>query len=83
MKKLLIVTLISTSFLFANNIYKNENTNNIDMHGKINSSKLIDSSNSLSTKDVNKIGITKPTSPTKPKELINEKQNLKLKKDKQ
>jgi hypothetical protein len=66
MKILLIVTLILTQFLFAN-----DNYGKIDMHGG-KSENLINQKNSLSNKSINDVGIIKPIIPTAPEALIKE-----------
>lgn len=79
MKILLIVTLFLSNFLFANYNYKDENSGKIDMHGK-NGSKLMDSSNSLGSKNFKVIKPLSPITPKKPEELIkNNENNIKLK----
>lgn len=70
MKLLLITTIFLSNFLFANSIYNQNNSGKIDMHGG-KEQKLLDEKNSLSNKDLNKIGVIKPTLPNKPKEPEN------------
>ncbi|QKF73320.1 hypothetical protein AFAEC_1155 [Aliarcobacter faecis] len=76
MKKLLIVTLIFTNFLFANYNYTGENSGKIDMHGG-KGENLINKGNSLSNKGLNDIGIIKPTPPKAPENLIKDEQKNK------
>lgn len=67
MKKLIIFSLLM-NFLYASYNTK-ENLGKIDMHGG-KGEKLINETNSLSNKDINQIGITKPLLPKVPQNLI-------------
>ena len=76
MKILLIVTLILTQFLFAN-----DNYGKIDMHGG-KSENLINQKNSLSNKSINDVGIIKPIVPVAPEALIKDEKKDTKKEDK-
>jgi hypothetical protein len=69
MKRLLIVTLFLTNFLFANYNYSDENAGKIDMHGGKN--------DSLGGSSFGNMNIQKPIAPIAPKSLI-EKEEKKL-----
>lgn len=74
MKILLICSIILTNILFANYNYSGQNAGKIDMHGG-KSDNLLNSKNSLSNKNfknLNNIGINKPSAPIAPKKLIKE-----------
>lgn len=73
MKFLLIFSTLF-SFAFANYNYTDENSGKIDMHGG-KKSNLITEQNSLKTKDINKIGILKPTLPKSPQNLIKDEKD--------
>lgn len=70
MKILPIVTIFLSNLLFANSIYNQNNSGKIDMHGG-KEQKLLDEKNSLSNRDLDKIGVIKPTLPNRPKEPNN------------
>ena len=74
--KYLAIFLIFLNFAFANYNYKDENSGKIDMHGGKKAS-LIDSKNSLNSKDINQIGIVKPTLPKTPQNLIKDDEKSK------
>ncbi|WP_198304390.1 hypothetical protein [Arcobacter vandammei] len=76
MKIALFVTIIFTNFLFANYNYTGDNSGKIDMHGG-KGENLINKNNSLSNKSLNNIGITKPTPPKAPENLIKEEKKEK------
>lgn len=62
MKRLLIVTIFLTNFLFANNDYTDQNSGKIDMHGG--------KSDSLGNSSFGNMNIQKPIAPIAPKSLI-------------
>jgi hypothetical protein len=69
MKRLLIVTLFLTNFLFANYNYTDQNSGKIDMHGG--------KSDSLGGSSFGNMNIQKPIAPIAPKALIeNEEKKL-------
>lgn len=74
--KYLTIFLIFLNFAFANYNYTDENSGKIDMHGGKKAS-LIDSKNSLNSKDINQIGIVKPTLPKTPQNLIKDDEKSK------
>ena len=59
MKKLLIVTIFLTNFLFADYNYTEQNSGKIDMHGG--------KSDSLSTSSFGNMNVQKPITPIAPK----------------
>lgn len=74
MKRLLIVTLFLTKFLFANYNYTDQNSGKIDMHGG--------KSDSLGGSSFGNMNIQKPIAPIAPKALIeNEEKKLEKKKE--
>ena len=62
MKKLLIITIFLTNFLFADYNYTEQNSGKIDMHGG--------KSDSLSTSSFGNMNVQKPITPIAPKALI-------------
>ena len=74
MKRLLIVTLFLTNFLFANYNYTDQNSGKIDMHGG--------KSDSFGGSSFGNMNIQKPIAPIAPKALIeNEEKKLEKKKE--
>ena len=74
MKRILFITIVFTSALFANYAYTEENSGKIDMHGG-KGEKLLTNKSKFSNMGMNSlgnIGIKKPTMPTKPVDLIKE-----------
>jgi hypothetical protein len=70
MKRLLIVTLFLTNFLFANYNYTDQNSGKIDMHGG--------KSDSLGGSSFGNMNIQKPIAPIAPKQLIEKKLEEKI-----
>lgn len=69
MKKLLIVTIFLTNFLFANYAFTGQNSGQIDMHGG--KGEKLKGSSSLGSGELKSLGnISKPLAPIAPTPLI-------------